>query len=118
MADSIKITDYVTNVTSNRVYGEPYTQTRSGTAEQHGRMDVGTSEEEITVASDIGNLGTVKFVNHDDTNYVEVGVATGVYYTMVPAGESVRTYGPATTGTFYVKANTASCDLEYHFFEQ
>jgi hypothetical protein len=117
MADSLVILDRIKNATSLRTYGGQFTVTRSGTNEQHGRFPLGTTEETITVSADIGDLGVVFFTNHDSTNYAEVGTATGDYYTVVPAGQTVRTYGPLVQATFYVKANTASVDFEYSFWQ-
>ena len=118
MADSLKITDNIINATSLRKYGSTFTVTRTGTAEQHLRWDVGTTEESVAVSSDIGDLGVCQFTNHDATNYVEVGHGTGVYFTEVYPGESVRLRGPAATTAFYVKADTAACDFEMDLFEK
>ena len=118
MAESLKVTDRVSNTTTSRNYGAgSYTVTRSGAAEHSGRIDLGTSEETITVDTDIGNLGVVLFLNHDDTNFCEVGISTGVYCSQVPPGQSIRLYGPLTQATWYVKADTAACDFEFNFWE-
>lgn len=118
MADSLKVTDRIQNTTSNRTYGKgSYTVTRTNGAEQSNRYDLATSEDTIAVSAEIGNLGVVEFINHDATNFIEVGIATTVYCFHIPPGQSVRGYGPLTQANWYAKADTAACDFEYHFWE-
>ena len=118
MADSLKVYSSVTNATTTRSYGpgsSTYTITRTDSGEYHIRMTVGTSEETITLPADVSaSVGAVMAINHDDTNYVEIGVATGVYFAEVQPEQDIRSFGPEATTAFYVKADTAACDFELH----
>ena len=78
---------------------------------QSGSQSVGTSEETIALG-DIGTIGWVFVVNTDETNYVEIGSATGDYLGKMLAGES---FGPVrwNAAAIYLKANTAACVVRY-----
>lgn len=74
-------------------------------------VDVGTSEETLTF-TDITTPGWCYLINLDSTNYVQVGVSTGVYFTRLKAAEPgglFRLENAATT--LYLKANTATCKI-------
>ena len=73
---------------------------------------VGTSEETITM----GDLapGVVELYNLDGTNYVQVGFSTGVYGArLYPTGSGIpMRFQLEPSGTIYVKANTAGCNVQ------
>ena len=117
MSDSLVVSTSVQNSTTRQTFSESKTVTRTGRNEQHGRIDVGTSEETLTVGSDIGSLGVVKFINRDATHFVEVGIATASYFSKIPAGETAQFPAVPTITTWYLKADTATVDFEYHFWE-
>ena len=71
---------------------------------------VGTSEESPTL-TDITTFGQLFLVNTDATNYVDWGIATGVYTGRMLAGESAGPFRLTTGVTLYLKADTASCDV-------
>lgn len=77
---------------------------------------VGTSAEAVDIG-DIGTVGQVVAFNQDGTNYVELSTAsdgTGPL-ARIPAGKHVSFY--ASTNTFYAKAHTASCLVEFLIVE-
>lgn len=117
---TLKITSTLENAASgiNQKYVvASRTITTVGLHEQHGRRSIGTSEETIAVETDIGSLGVVKFINRDATNFIEIGIATGAYFSkLTPGGDAQFEAEPGIT-TFYVKADTAAADLEFHLFE-
>jgi len=117
MAASLSVYDYILNTSTGLKIAERFTVSRTGAHEHHGVIAVGTSEEELTIHADIGSLGAWKFINLDDTNFVEIGPATTVYQCALPAGQSFRGYGPDALASFFLKADTASIDLEFHFWE-
>ena len=75
-----------------------------------GFVNIGTSEE--TVSFGDVTAGWVQMINHDDTNYVEVGSATTEYMVRLPANKGMALFYLNTGKTLYVKANTAACDVE------
>lgn len=89
----------------------------SGTFDQTGEhyvqtvADVGTTEEELD-KGDIGTIGWVSFRNMDDTNYVEIGAATGEYTIKL---DPLEYQGPMkwNGAGIFAKANTAPCQVEY-----
>lgn len=70
---------------------------------------IGTTEETASFA-DIGTNGYCFLYNADATNYVEWGVATGVYSGKLKPGE-VALFRLNTGKTLYLKANTSACDV-------
>jgi hypothetical protein len=77
-----------------------------------GVISVGTTEE--TVTFDSVTPGLVLMYNLDATNYVEWGVATGVYPFRLRPKLTAVNYGVPNlvyinSGTLYLKANTAAC---------
>ncbi|KKM63120.1 hypothetical protein LCGC14_1514660 [marine sediment metagenome] len=81
----------------------------------HEIQPVDTIEEELHQGTWLGNPGYLYIVNLDDTNFVELGITTGVYTVKLLAGEVAlfRVNG----ATIYVKADTAICHLEYILIE-
>lgn len=80
-------------------------------------VSVGTSEEEHTFSADIGNAGYLYLKNLDDTNYVDIGFATGVYPLRLKAGQpALFPITPAQASIFMI-ANTAACRVEITLHE-
>ncbi len=77
-------------------------------------QEVGTSDEELVQPTEIGTLGLVWIKNLDATNYVEYGL-TSSYTGKLKAGEE-NVFRAAGSGVF-VKADTASCNVQYAMFE-
>lgn len=72
---------------------------------------VGTSAEALVVG-DVSTIGYVLIKNLDATNYVEIGLDSGVstqVFGKLLAGDIMLL--KASTATMYVKANTASCNI-------
>ena len=73
---------------------------------------LGTAEETHTLAADVsGTAGWAVIVNHDATNYIEIGMATTVYVLKLKAGEVFSGRIPSATTALYLKANTGACDV-------
>lgn len=77
------------------------------------QQNIGTTEEQVAVV-DVGTVGVVFVYNDSDTNYVEVGTATGAYTVKIGPKEfyPFRVNG----NSIYAKANTASCKCEFLVF--
>lgn len=91
--------------------------TTAGDLEQAGRISVGTSEETITTDVGITNVGPCVLINRDDTNFIDIGFATGVYpIRILPGGCNLISLTPATA-TLYLKADTAACELTFKIYE-
>lgn len=79
-----------------------------------GSQLIGTTEETITIAVDQGNIRDLVIVNRDDTNFVELGYATGVYVMKLFPGEAYKLgCVAASSDTLYLKADTASCRVDW-----
>jgi hypothetical protein len=79
-----------------------------------GIIDVTTSE--VTVSFGSVTPGLVLVYNLDDTNFVEMGFATGVYPLQLPPRLATNSKAaPAVftrqSGTLYLKADTATCKV-------
>ena len=85
-----------------------------GDAAEYRQVIVGTSEEAIATSSDLGFQGYVYVRNLDSTNFVTVGLTGEVHFKLKP-GEFCFFY--ATGDTIYLKADTASCSIEYFMTE-
>lgn len=84
-------------------------------------QSIGTTEEEITLHSDItgGNgPGWCKVENLDDTNYVQVGIATTSYFARLAAGDSMLLPLDAGVASLFLKANTAACIVDVDIWER
>lgn len=89
----------------------------SGSRSSGGVQDIGTSNEQITISSDMSTVGWAVFTNTDSTNYVELGPNnTTPYMIRLNAGESCLF--PLTQSTIYGRANTATVKLAYMIFER
>lgn len=93
------------------------TVTASGPHIQSGCVEVGTTEETITIASDIGTVGLCWFENRGSTNNIKIGIATGSYFLEIKPGEGFPVRLPPAIGTLFVIALTAAEDLYYFIGE-
>ena len=72
---------------------------------------IGTSNEQISVASDIGTYGYMFFKNLDASNYIEIADEDDTnYFCKLKAGEFAMFR--AADSDYWARANTASCNLE------
>ena len=81
----------------------------------HEVQSIGTAEEDIVYCADIATPGYVLIINLDATNYVEIGITTGVYPIKLKAGEFALYRHNSTA--FKAKANTAACLVEFVMIE-
>ena len=79
---------------------------------------IGTAEEAISLG-ELASLGVAAFKNLDETNYIEIRVATGgvKFLKLLPGEVWPCRLGSGVTAPFAI-ANTAACYLEYWIFEQ
>lgn len=80
-------------------------------------LSVGTTEEEVTIATGIGDCGYAMVKNLDATNFVEVGFATGVYPIKIPAGQFALIPLAAATASLFLMADTDACDVKFYVHE-
>lgn len=79
-------------------------------------QSIGTSEETLNINSDIGDQGLLVIKNVDDTNYVDIGPATGVYMNRIyPGHTNIITLLP--TVSLFCLANTAAVRVAYKIYE-
>jgi hypothetical protein len=111
-------TEVFDTVTKRTIGVKNKTVTPGGNNYQRGRLTVGTSEETISVDTDIGDLGICSFVNHDATNFVSIGIATGSYMIELEPGHGDKIFAARALTEFFVLADTAAVELEYEFNER
>lgn len=114
---TVNVTLQVTRADTLETIGG-YQSITVGTHRQAGVVSVGTSEETISVLADIGDAGLMYVHNLDDTNYVDIGFATGDYPLRVYADQPALIPLAPSTSTIYVLANTAAVDLQYEITER
>jgi hypothetical protein len=97
---------------SRSVSGKKVTMTGTNATKQV--QNIGTSAENLSFGSDIGNLGYAFLRNLDATNYLEIGRdVSGTFYPTITLKASEFALVRLTPGvTYQAKANTAACDLE------
>jgi hypothetical protein len=107
-----------TDLWDRREPGRDSTQT--GTALDHRRISIATSEVEVTLASDITGgegPGWLWAKNHGPTNYVQIGFATTEYSIRLKAGQAMLLpLDPGVTSLF-LKANPAAVSVELLVYE-
>lgn len=95
--------------------------TITGTRYTAGKVTVATSgASAITLPSSFGTPGYAIFINHDSTNYVELGNHNGgspIYTAKLKAGEACLLRLTMANTAINLRANTASCEVEYFIFE-
>lgn len=82
----------------------------SGTAGVANVISVGTSDESLALG-DISTIGWVYMKNLDATNYITAGADGTLYNIKMKAGEPF--FGRWNGAAIHVKANTATCNMEY-----
>jgi hypothetical protein len=92
-----------------------FSVSQAGDKYQAGVQSVGTVEEQLD-KGDIGTIGYLSFKNIDATNYVQIGVTTGVYSIKCLPGAGGMIPWNSSTAPF-VKANTAAVEVDYLMIE-
>jgi hypothetical protein len=91
--------------------------TTAGDALDYRRIDATTSEVEHTLDTAIGNAGQAIIVNRDETNFVDVGFATAVYPLRLLAGQADKLSLTPATASLFLKADTATCEVDIYIRE-
>lgn len=120
MANEISVSgrlSFVKGSSAGELISGLLTPTMTGSNYQKHRQTIGTSEEVLVVPGDAGTLGLIMAINRDVTNYVELLAASGAqaFAKMLP-GEFAL-FRAAAGATYYGKANTGACELEYLVLE-
>jgi len=89
----------------------------AGTHDDRRTVEVGTSEVEYTLSTDIGDSGFLLVINNGPTNYVQLGWDTGVYKHRLRPGIPYLIPLEPAIASFFMKANTAACEVMFHAFE-
>jgi hypothetical protein len=89
-----------------------WTANMSGVDMLSQTQSVGTTEESLSLGADVGAPYMLEIANLDSTNYIEVGVAAGVYFGRILAGQSLFIPYVASGVTVYLKANTAAVSIQ------
>lgn len=118
MAQTLQVKAIVRSSTDGGVAGsDSYTVTTSGNSAWEQKGSVGTTEEEWTISTEVGDAGVCVIRNLDATNYVQIGFATTVYNLRVKAGESQVVRLEPTTASIFLKANTNPCVVQVKVWE-
>ena len=91
--------------------------TTVGNALDYRRVDALVTEVVHTIDASIGDAGLCMIVNMDDTNFVEVGFATTVYSMKILAGQFALLPLASATSALYLKADTATCEIDIYIRE-
>lgn len=96
--DSLSISAFIANVAAKVIL--------------HTKQIIPTSEAAINIG-DLPSLGFAIFVNRDDTNYINLKVATGgaIFAKLRPGAFAIQELGSGAQVPYAI-ANTASCSLE------
>tara|TARA_R100001129_G_scaffold30855_3_gene20378 strand:- start:2695 stop:3054 length:360 start_codon:yes stop_codon:yes gene_type:complete len=79
-------------------------------------QEIGTSNEQISVVSDIATYGYIFLKNLDSTNYIEIADENDSnYFCKLKAGEF--SLFRAADSTYWARANTSACNLEVTVIE-
>ena len=117
MADFTVNTSFVDSVTGFRV-SRSDTFTLTGNDSTHIMADVTTGEYTYTLPTGIGSVGYVFLKNHELSesaeDYVDVGVATTVYFIRLLPGQSGILPIAPTTSAIYLKANQGVISVEIY----
>lgn len=78
----------------------------------HTKQSVGTSEEALALG-DISTRGVLVLINRDETNFVNVKVATGgaIFAKLLPEGWCIVPLGSGAQSPYAI-ADTAECEVE------
>lgn len=91
-----------------------FSDDQAGDKYQAGVQSVGTTEEELD-KGDVGTIGYLAIRNMDQSNFVQLGAATGAYSFEVPAGKGAVL--PWKSANVFIKADTAAVEVEYLIIE-
>lgn len=95
--------------------------THTGTHWDSRVLNIGTSEEEVVISTDVSGgqgAGFAFLKNIDATNYVQIGKSTGTYFARLNPGDvSLIKLDPGVTSLF-MKANTGAVDVEFMILER
>jgi len=91
--------------------------TTTGDALDYRRIDVTTGEVTHTIDTAIGNAGMCLIINLDSTNFVDVGFATTVYPIRLLAEQATLLPLTPATSALYLKADTATCEVDIYIRE-
>ncbi len=118
MAQALNIKAEVNNTTDGSSAGRNnYSINTTGDNAWENKGSVGTTEEEWTISTEVGNAGMCVIRNFSSSNFVDVGFATGVYPIRIKAlGSNVISLTPATSSLF-LKADTAACTVQVRVWE-
>lgn len=99
---------------TNRVLSRSFSGsiTNSGAYWNENIQNIGTSDETVSIGSDISSLGYIYVRNLDATNYVELGYTSGTYFAKLKAGEACIFRAGSGLTTLHAKANTGAVDIE------
>lgn len=88
--------------------------TLNGAAKSAGTQIIGTTQEQVVLGADLGTAGWSIFTNLDATNYLEIGLyISSVFYPVLKLKAGETAVCRLGTSTFYAKANTANCVLDF-----
>lgn len=93
----------------SRTFGATYFDV-SGTSGVQNVIAVGTSDETLALG-DVATPGWLYMKNLDATNYITAGADGTLYNIKMKAGEPF--FGRWNGAAIHVKANTATCNMEY-----
>jgi len=117
MSATLNIMATVNDTTGGVSISANKTIATDGTALDLRILEIGTSEEEVTISAEIGDCGLCVIQNLDATNFVEVGFATGVYPIKIPAGQFALIPLAAATASLFLMADTDACDVKFYVHE-
>ena len=103
------------NYTSGQIRENGKTFDQAAVGCHEGIAAIGTTEESLSTG-DITTEGWLFLKNLDATNYVQWGGSTGVYIGRLEAAESAM-FRLEPAATVYLKANTASCNVQFKLNE-
>ena len=81
------------------------------------KVSVTTSEYTFTIDTGIGDAGLCMLYNADSTNFVQYGFATTVYHQRILGGHVALFQLEPGTAAIYLKADTATCEVEVYVRE-
>lgn len=92
--------------------------TVSGEAGHLGSQEIGVSEEQITVPTDVGTVGYVLFLydGTDSEDYVEIGSTAGVYDIKLTLARPIAVM-PWNSSAIYAKATNAAVSIVWIILE-
>jgi len=114
----IRITNEFKDLETGDFSRRSFTISPANDYEDSRTLDIGTSEETVTIITDIANPGPMEIENFGPTNFVEVGYATATYVHEIPVGESYIIPLHQNTTAVYLKADTAACRVKLRIRSQ